>query len=61
MNKIEEYTNQLDPKDALLWQAMEALMHTLHELSRFPEAGNYEDAIVVFHKIESHFGVGGTV
>lgn len=44
--------------DDLLWSAMMALSHTIRELGRFEQAGNYGDAIVVLNKIEAHFGVG---
>lgn len=47
----------LNPTDELLWQSMEALAHCLRELNRFQYAGNYGDAITVFHKLEQHFGV----
>lgn len=62
--KAIESVEGLNPKDDLLWQAMEALGHTLRELNdlnrneevnRF--VGNYGDAVVVHAKLEQHFGV----
>lgn len=46
----------LEPRDVLLWEAMEALNACIRILNNYSDATNYGDACVVSVKIEEHFG-----